>query len=104
MSAVSAHSVATPAPSPITAWPVAPRRVVCPMTNRSQRPVSSSPRSSRVPVRRPQTDPTIIRVMETLNTVNPPTVWRSGAGPNNAVVALLAPKAVARPSRSAGVL
>ena len=53
---------------------------------------------------RPHTAPMIITVMETLNTVKPPTVFSAGAGPNSAMVALLSPKAASSWSRWAGVL
>ncbi len=91
MTAVTYHSVTAPAPSPPRACAVAPRRVVRPVSSSSQRPLSSSPRSSLVLVRRPHTAPRIIRVMEILKTVKPPTVWSCGAGPNSALVALLVP-------------
>ena len=102
--AVIAHSTRTPVPNPQSAWPAAPRRVVRPESSSSHRPRSSSPRNRRVLVSNPQTAPRIIRVIEILNTVKPATVWRSGAGPNRALVALLAPYALARASRWAWVL
>ena len=53
MIAVTTHRTATPAPSPAIACAVAPRRVVWPVRRRSQRPLSSSPRSSLVLVEQP---------------------------------------------------
>ena len=91
MTAVTAHSTKTPAPRPPSAWAAAPRRVVCPASSSSQRPLSSSPRSSLVLVSRPQTAPRMIRVMEILKAVNPATVCSCGAGPNRAVIALSDP-------------
>ena len=73
------------------AWAVARRRVVCPATSRSHRPRSSSPRRSRVLVSSPHTAPRIMRVMETLKSVNPVTVWRAGVGPKRVLIAWLAP-------------
>ncbi len=91
MTAVSAHSARTPAPRPPSAWAAAPRRVVWPASRSSQRPLSSSPRSSLVLVSSPHTAPRTIRVIEILKTVKPATVWSLGAGPNRALVALLDP-------------
>ena len=75
MIAVTTHRTAAPAPSPAIAFAVAPRRVVWPVSRRSQRPLSSSPRSSLVLVSSPHTAPRIMSVMEILKTVKPPTVW-----------------------------
>ena len=101
---VMAHKVAAPMARPPSAWPLAPRLVVCPLSNSSHRPASSSPRSSRVEVSRPQMAPRTIKVMEALNTVKPATVCSWGAGPNNALPALFDPNAAARCSRSVRVL
>jgi hypothetical protein len=104
ITAASAQRAKTPAPKPLSAWTAASLRVVWPVSNSSHRPLSSSPRSRRVLVSRPQMAPRIMSVMEILNAVKPATVCRSGAGPNRALVALLEPKAAARASRCAWVL
>ena len=104
MTAVTTQSTSAPAPSPASACAVARRRVVWPDSNRSQRPASSSPRRSLELVSNPQTAPMIITVMETLNTVKPPTVCSCGAGPKSASVDLLFPNAAASRSRWAWVL
>ncbi len=75
-----------------------------PASSSSQRPLSSSPRSSLVLVSSPHTAPSSISVMEILKTVKPATVWSCGAGPNRALVAWFEPKAAASASRWAGVL
>ena len=74
----------SPGPSRPAGWFGQQRR-------RSQRPLSSSPRSSLVLVSSPHTAPRIISVMEILKTVNPLTVWSCGAGPKRALIALLVP-------------
>ena len=101
--AVSAHSAHAPAPSPASAWAVARRRVVWPASSSSQRPSSSSPRSSRVEVSSPQTAPRSSSVIQILKAVKPATVCSCGAGPNRALVALFAPYAAASASRAAWV-
>ncbi len=104
ITAVSAHNARAPVPKPPSAWMTAALRVVWPVSNSSQRPLSSSPRSRRVLVSSPHTAPRSISVIEILNTVKPATVWRSGAGPNRALVALFEPYVAARASRWAWVL
>src|SRR6185437_5925544 len=96
--AVSAHSTKAPTPRPPNACDVALRRVTGPASRRSQRALSSSPRSSLVLVKVPHTAPITINVMEILKTVKPPTVWSRGAGPKSALVAMFEPKAAASAS------
>ena len=66
-------------------------RVVCPREQELPSPTVFFPRNSLVEVSRPQTAPRTIRVIETLSTVKPATVWSCGAGPNRALVALFDP-------------
>ena len=101
--AVMAQTVATPAARPPSASPAARRRVVCPESRTSQRPVSSSPRSNRVLVSNPHTAPASINVIEVLNTVKPAAVSNRGAGPKRALEAWLDPNVAASRSRSACV-
>ena len=97
----STKATAANPPSPCNA---ASPRVVEPASSMSHRPASSSPRRSRELVNRPQIAPTIMSVIDTLSTVNPPTVCRSGAGPKSAMVDLFAPYVAARLLRWAWVL
>ena len=101
---VVAHSATSPAARPARVWPVAPRRVAWPESSSSQRPASSSPRSSRVAASRPQMAPTTPRTPRLRQAVNPVTVSSRRAGPMSAFTAALAPKRRANCSRSAGVL
>ncbi len=91
MMAVVNQRVTAPMARPAMAWAAARRRVVRPASRRSQRAESSSPRSNRVLVRRPQTAPRTMSVMEILKAVKPPTVWSCGAGPKSALIALFDP-------------
>ena len=91
MIAVTAHSVKAPAPRPARAWSWHLAGWSGRVSRRSQRPLSSSPRSSLVLVSSPHTAPRIMRVMEILKTVKPLTVWSWGAGPKRALIALFEP-------------
>ena len=57
-----------------TAWAAARRRVVCPTSRTSQRPASSSPRSSLVASISPQTAPTMLSTPRLRQAVKPATV------------------------------
>ena len=93
--AATAHSAARPTARPPLACAAACRRVVCPVRRSSQRPASSSPRSSLVLVSSPQMAPSTINVMMLLKMVKPATVCRAAAGPKRAALARLDPKAAA---------
>ena len=96
ISVARTHNTLTPTRRPTSAWETALRRVAAPLRRSSQRPVSSSPRSSRVLVRSPHTAPTTMRVIETMNAVKPAKVCSCGAGPNKALAAWFDPNEAAK--------
>jgi len=93
-----------PRREPPRACAQAPRRVVRPASSSSQRPASSSARTSRVAVSSPKTAPMTDSTMRHFHAVNPATVWISWAGPLRALIPAFVPKSPARRSREAGVL
>ena len=101
--AVTAHRATNPTASPAMAWTVAWRRVVRPANSSSHRPASSSPRSRRVAVSRPQIAPTMISRPNIRHATKPSIVpsWR--AGPVTAARLPLLPNVLANSSREARV-
>ena len=69
ISAVRMNRAPTPEPSPISTCAVARRFVVWPTSNNSARPASSSPRSSLVAIKSPQTPPRTLKNASDFHTV-----------------------------------
>ena len=81
---------------------VAPVRVTGPASRMSARPVSSSPRSTRVTANSAHTAAVTARISTTRHSVNPATVSNCRVSPNRAVSPGFAPMLDASVTRSAG--
>ena len=105
---ISTPVVTNSAPRPLAsannACTADPRRVVRPASRTSQRPASSSPRSSLVAVRIPHTEPVMARTVRHFHTVKPDTVSMRNAGPTSALMPGFEPNSFTRSRRAASLL